>query len=153
MRREEILKSLGYELPTVPSPLGAYVPIVRANRLIFLSGLLPMKDGRLLYQGRIGREVSIEQARECAVQVVLNCLSLINSEIGTLDILKRCIRINGYLQTVEGFTDHPIVLNAASDIIVKVFGEAGRHTRIAIGAYSLPMNSPLEMDFIWSLED
>lgn len=151
MRPEEVLESLGYELPLMPFPLGTYVPLVQYKGLIFLSGLLPMKEGRLLYEGRIGKDLSLEQAKECAVQVVLNCLSIIRTNIGTFDRIERCLRINGYLQTSEDFRDHPLVLNAASELLLKVFSDSGRHTRIAVGVYTLPMNSPLEMDFIFSL--
>lgn len=153
MSPEDILKGLGYQLPPIPAPLGAYVPFVEHGGLIFLSGLLPIKDGRLLYEGRIGRDLDIDQAKECAVQIVLNCLSIIKTNIGSLERIQRCLRINGYLQTTEDFKDHPLILNAASELIQKVFGEKGRHTRIAIGAYTLPMNSPVEMDFIFSLKD
>lgn len=153
MSPEDILKGLGYQLPPMPAPLGAYVPFVEHGGLIFLSGLLPIKDGRLLYEGRIGRDLDIDQAKECAVQIVLNCLSIIKTNIGSLERIQRCLRINGYLQTTEDFKDHPLILNAASELIQKVFGEKGRHTRIAIGAYTLPMNSPVEMDFIFSLKD
>lgn len=153
MSPEDILKGLGYELPPMPAPLGAYVPFVEHGGLIFLSGLLPIKDGRLLYEGSIGRDLDIDQAKECAVQIVLNCLSIIKTNIGSLERIQRCLRINGYLQTTEDFKDHPLILNAASELIQKVFGEKGRHTRIAIGAYTLPMNSPVEMDFIFSLKD
>lgn len=152
MSPEDILRSLGYELPEMPLPLGAYVPFVEHNGLIFLSGLLPMKDGRLIYEGRIGRDITIDQAKECAVQIVLNCLSIIRTNLGDLGRIQRCLRINGYLQTSEDFKDHPLVLNAASELIVKVFGDQGRHTRIAIGAHTLPLNSPIEMDFIFSLK-
>lgn len=153
MSPEDILKGLGYQLPPMPAPLGAYVPFVEHGGLIFLSGLLPIKDGRLLYEGRIGRDLDIDQAKECAVQIVLNCLSIIKTNIGSLERIQRCLRINGYLQTTEDFKDHPLILNATSELIQKVFGEKGRHTRIAIGAYTLPMNSPVEMDFIFSLKD
>lgn len=153
MSPEDILKGLGYELPPMPAPLGAYVFFVEHGGLIFLSGLLPIKDGRLLYEGRIGRDLDIDQAKECAVQIVLNCLSIIKTNIGSLERIQRCLRINGYLQTTEDFKDHPLILNATSELIQKVFGEKGRHTRIAIGAYTLPMNSPVEMDFIFSLKD
>jgi len=153
MTPEERLRELGYELPETPSSLGSYVPFVEAGGLIFISGILPLKQGSLIYTGKIGSEITLEQARECAVQVVLNCLSILKANLGDLNRIGRCIRLNGYLQTSDNFKDHPLVLNAASDLIVKVFGEEGRHTRIAIGVSSLPMDSPLEMDFIWSLRN
>lgn len=152
MSPEDVIRSLGYELPDIPAPVGAYVPFVEHGGLIFLSGLLPLKEGRLLYEGRIGKDLGIEQAKECAAQIVLNCFSIIRTNIGNLERIQRCLRINGYLQTTEDFKDHPLVLNAASELIQKVFGEKGRHTRVAIGAYTLPMNSPVEMDFIFSLK-
>jgi len=153
MTPEERLRELGYELPETPSSLGSYVPFVEVKGLIFISGILPLKQGSLLYIGKIGSEITLEQARECAVQVVLNCLSILKTNLGDLKRIDKCIRLNGYLQTSDNFKDHPLVLNAASDLIVKVFGEEGRHTRIAIGVSSLPMDSPLEMDFIWSLRN
>ncbi len=153
MKPEERLRELGYELPETPSSLGSYVPFVEVGGLIFISGILPLKQGSLLYTGKIGKEITLEQAKECAVQVVLNCLSILKANLGDLNKIGRCIRLNGYLQTSEDFRDHPLVLNSASDLIVKVFEEEGRHTRIAIGVSSLPMNSPVEMDFIWSLRD
>jgi len=153
MNPEERLRELGYELPETPSSLGSYVPFVEARGLVFVSGLLPLRKGSLIYTGKIGREITLEQAKECTLQVVLNCLSILKANLGDLNRIGRCIRLNGYLQTSDDFRDHPLVLNSASDLIVKVFGEKGRHTRIAIGVASLPMNSPVEMDFIWSLRD
>ncbi|MFN3739124.1 MAG: RidA family protein [Thermodesulfovibrionales bacterium] len=152
MKPEETLKNLGYELPELPVPVGLYVPYVEYNGLIFLSGLLPVKEGRLLYQGRIGKDLTIEQAKECTIQIVLNCLSILKSNLGELQRIGKCLRINGYLQTSEDFKDHPLILNAASELVVKVFGEGGKHTRVATGAFTLPMNSPVEMDFIFSLK-
>ncbi len=152
MRPEDVLKELGYKLPEPPEPRGFYLPFLEIRGLVFISGLLPLKEGSLLHKGKVGRDLTLKEAEECAIQIVLNCLSILHSKIG-LHRIDHCVRINGYLQTSEDFTEHPQVLNAASELVVKVFGDRGRHTRIAVGVASLPMNSPIEMDFIWSLKD
>ncbi|MBF0606027.1 MAG: RidA family protein [Magnetococcales bacterium] len=145
------LSRLGIELPQAPKPLGSYVPCVQVGNLLFLSGQLPLWEGRLLSEGRVDREVSVETAREAARQTVINALSVIRGYLGSLDTLKRCIRLTGYVSSDPGFFRQPDVLNAASDLLYELMGERGRHTRVAVGVEVLPLNSPIEVEFIFEV--
>ncbi|MES0336575.1 MAG: RidA family protein [Candidatus Magnetobacterium sp. LHC-1] len=145
------LSRLGIELPQAPKPLGSYVPCVQVGNLLFLSGQLPLWEGRLLSEGRVDREVSVETAREAARQTVINALSVIRGYLGSLDTLKRCIRLTGYVSSDPGFFRQPDVLNAASDLLYELMGERGRHTRVAVGVEVLPLNSPIEIGFIFEV--
>lgn len=146
---EERIKKLGIILPEPIKPLGSYTPCIRTGNLIFLSAILPLKDGSIMLQGKIGRDVDIANAGECAKQVVLNALSLIRHELGNLDNVKRCIRLCGYLAVTDTFYEHPKVLNYASDLIVDIFGQNGIHVRSVVGCISLPVNSPIAIDFVF----
>jgi enamine deaminase RidA (YjgF/YER057c/UK114 family) len=148
---ENRLKTLGIELPGAPVPLGSYVPIVRTGNLIFLSGMLPLVQGKLLRQGKVGGEISIDDAREDAMKATINALSVLKAETGSLDRVKRCVKITGYIASVPDFTEQPKVLNAASDLIHEIWGDAGRHARAAVGVNVLPLNSPVEIEFIFEV--
>ena len=152
MTPEEKIKTLGLELPAAPKPLGAYVPFVKTGNLVYLSGMLPLKEGRLLTTGKVGGPVSLEDAVLCARAAAINALAVLRSAIGTLDNVKRCVKISGFVLSADGFTDQPKVLNAASDLIFEVFGEPGRHARAAIGVSALPLNSPVEIEFIFEVK-
>jgi len=153
MKPEEKIKSLGIELPGAPKPLGAYVPFVRTGNLIYLSGMLPLRDGKLLKTGRLGEGISLEDAALCARTAALNALGVLRASVGSLDMVKQCVKISGFVASVPDFTDQPKVLNGASELMVEVFGEAGRHARVAVGVNILPMNSPVEVDFIFEVWD
>jgi len=153
MKPEEKIKSLGIELPGAPKPLGAYVPFVRTGNLVFLSGMLPLKEGKLLKTGRLGEGISLEDAALCARTAALNALGIMRSSFGSLDMIKQCVKISGFVASAPNFTDQPKVLNGASELMVEVFGEAGRHARVAVGVNILPMNSPVEVDFIFEVRD
>jgi enamine deaminase RidA (YjgF/YER057c/UK114 family) len=153
MTPEEILKSLGIELPEAPKPLGSYVPFVRTGNLIYLSGMLPMQEGKLTKTGRVGETVSLEEAAAAAKIAAINGLAVLKSAIGSLAKARRCVRIEGYVASAENFTDQPKVLNGASDFLFAVFGETGRHTRTAVGVNILPLNAPVEVSFIFELEE
>ncbi|MEE9523212.1 MAG: RidA family protein [Thermodesulfovibrionales bacterium] len=152
MSHAERLKELHIKLPDAPSPLGSYVPCVRTGNLIFVSGMLPLKDGKLLYAGRVGVEVSQEDAQKASRQAVINGLAVIRSFSGSLDNIVQCVKLNGYVASAEGFYDQPSVINAASELLFEIFGDKGKHSRAAVGVYTLPMNSPVEIDFIFELE-
>jgi enamine deaminase RidA (YjgF/YER057c/UK114 family) len=152
MTIDERLKELGISLSDTPMPLGSYVPCVQAGNLLFTSGLLPLRNGQLIKTGRVGEALSLDEAREDARQVIINTLSLLKSHLGSLDKIVRCVKLNGYVASAASFTDQPKVLNAASDLLFDIFGETGRHARAAIGVCSLPLNSPVEMDFIFEVE-
>jgi len=152
MTPEEKLISLGIELPEVPRPLGSYVPFVKTGNLIYISGMLPLKAGRLEKTGRVGESVILEEACEAAKIATINGLSVLKSAVGNLSKVTRCVKISGFVASAQGFTDQPKVLNGASDFIFAVFGERGRHTRIAVGVNILPMNSPVEIAFVFEVE-
>lgn len=148
---ENRLKELNITLPEASKPLGSYVPCVQTGGLLFLSGILPFIDGKLTRTGRVGEAVSLEEAREDARQVVINVLSVIKAQVGDLDRINRCVKLNGYVASAPDFIEQPKVLNAASELLFEIFGEAGRHARAAVGVSVLPLNSPLEIDFIFEL--
>ena len=153
MTPEEKLKELSIELPGIPKPLGSYVPFVKTGSLIYLSGMLPLKDGKLLTTGRLGESVSIEDAGLWARNAAKKALGILKSAAGSLDMIKQCVKITGFIASASDFTDQPKVLNGASDLMFEVFGEAGRHARAAVGVNILPMNSPVEVEFIFEVRE
>jgi enamine deaminase RidA (YjgF/YER057c/UK114 family) len=148
MTPEDQLRALGLELPPAPKPVGAYVPAVRAGNLVFVSGQLPLKDGKLIATGHVGREVTLEQAQACARQAALNALAVVAAEIGGLEKVSRIVRLTGHVASAPGFTDQAKVLNAASELLAQVFGDTGRHSRAALGPAELPLGSPVELEMI-----
>ncbi|MBM4135447.1 MAG: RidA family protein [Nitrospira sp.] len=148
---EKRLEELGIYLSGSPKPLGSYVPCVKTGNLLFLSGILPLRDGKLRRTGRVGESVPLEEAQEDARQIVMNALSILKSHLGGLDKVKSCVKITGYVASAPDFTEQPKVLNAASDLLFEIFGDAGRHARAAVGVNVLPLNSPLEIDFIFEV--
>jgi enamine deaminase RidA (YjgF/YER057c/UK114 family) len=153
MNPEEKLKQLGIELPEVPKPLGAYVPFVKAGNLVYLSGMLPLKEGRLVRTGRVGESVTVEDAAGLARVAAINALAVLRSAIGSLDKVKRCVKLSGSVASAQDFYDQPKVINGASELMVEVFGEAGMHARAAVGVNVLPLNSPVEIEFIFEVRD
>ena len=148
MSREEQLRALGLELPPAPKPVGAYLPAVRTGNLLFVSGQLPLKDGKLMATGHVGREVTLEQAQACARQAALNALAVVAAEIGGLEKVSRIVRLTGHVASAPGFTDQAKVLNAASELLTQVFGDAGLHSRVALGPAELPLGAPVELEMI-----
>ena len=151
MSIEDRLRTLGIELPEAPVPLGSYVPVVRTGNLVFLSGMLPLVQGKLLRRGKVGDNITIDEASEDAKTATVNALSVLKAATGDLDSVKRCVSIKGYIASALDFTEQPRVLNAASDLIREILGEAGRHTRVAVGVNVLPLNSPVEIEFIFEV--
>lgn len=148
MSYEDTLKSLGLELPEAPKPVATYVPAVRAGGLLFLSGVLPMRDGRLAFAGKLGRELSVAEGMEAAKVAILNALAIAKQELGSLDRITRVVKVVGHVASADGFTDQPQVMNGASDLLVAIFGEAGRHARVATGAAELPRRAAVEIEVI-----
>jgi enamine deaminase RidA (YjgF/YER057c/UK114 family) len=142
------LKELRIELPAAPQPVANYVPVVRVGDLLYLSGVLPSKEGQLVMTGKLGADVSIEQGVAAAKLAVLNAMAIVKAEAGSLDRVKRIVKMVGHIASASGFTDQPLVLNGASDLLVAVFGEAGRHARVAVGAAELPRRAPIEIELI-----
>lgn len=153
MSYENRLKELDILLPEAPSPVGSYVPCIRSGSLLFLSGILPLKNGVLLYRGRVGKDITTEEARAASRWIVSNALSVISQALGSLDLIARCVKLNGYVASSDDFHDQPLVINAASDLLVDIFGDNGRHARAAIGVNALPLNAPVEIDFVFEIRD
>jgi enamine deaminase RidA (YjgF/YER057c/UK114 family) len=151
MSYEQKLTQLGLALPAPPRPVANYVPVVRTGDLLFLSGVLPSRDGQLIMTGKLGQNLSIDQGMEAARVAVLNGLSIIRQEAGSLDRVKRIVKMVGHIASAPGFTDQPQVLNGASDLLVSLFGDAGRHARVAVGAAELPRQAPIEIELIVEL--
>lgn len=140
----EKLEALGIELSAPPKPAGAYIPVVISNNLAYVSGQIPMKDGKVIYEGKVSNE-NIEEARKSAKLCAINILAQLKRELGTLDMILKIVKVSGFVNSEPGFTQHPKVINAASELFFEIFGEKGQHTRIAVGVSSLPLNSMTEI--------
>ena len=151
MSYEAKLKALGLELPPPPQPIATYVPAVRAGDLLFLSGVLPMQDGQLAFSGKLGRDLTVEEGIEASKLCLLNALAIAKQELGSLDRISRVIKIVGHVASAEGFVQQPQVLNGASDLLVALLGDSGRHARVAVGAAELPRHAPVELEVILSI--
>lgn len=151
MSYEQKLQELQLELPQPPKPLATYVPAVLAGNFLFLSGVLPMRDGQLVFSGKLGRDLTVEQGMEAAKLSLLNALAIAKQELGTLDRITRVVKVVGHVASAEGFVQQPQVLNGASDLLVAIFGEAGRHARVAVGAAELPRGAAVEIEVIFSV--
>ncbi len=145
------LKKLGYELPTVPSPAGSYVPASRAGSLLFTAGQLPFKQGQLQYSGKVDQGVSVEDAIEAARLCALNALAAVEAEAGSLENVRRVVKVTGYVASTAGFNRQPEVLNGASELLGEVFGEKGLHARSAVGVAELPLDAPVEVELVVEL--
>jgi enamine deaminase RidA (YjgF/YER057c/UK114 family) len=147
------LSELGLSiLPTVP-PVATYVPYVVTGDLVIVSGQLPMRDGKLAYAGKLGETVSLDDGKAAAEQCFLNILAQVNAACdGDLDRVARVVRLGGFVACTPAFTQHPAVINGASDLAVKIFGDAGRHARAAVGVPSLPLDAAVEIDAIVEID-
>lgn len=148
MDYEKKLQALGFTLPSPPKPVATYVPAVRSGNLLFLSGMIPMVEGKMAMAGKLGKELTVEQGQQAARITLLNALAVIKAELGSLDQVRRIVRIGVHVASAEGFTQQPAVANGASDLLVQIFGEAGRHARLALGAAELPLGAPVELEMI-----
>ncbi len=144
----ERLKELGIKLPDPPDPLGAYVPAVFTGSLLFVSGQLPLKDGNLMFKGKVGSDVTPDEAYQAARAASINAVAVIGKVLGDFSKVKRIAKITGYVSSAQGFTSQASVLNGASDLFFEVFGEAGKHARVAVGVAELPADSPVEIEVI-----
>jgi enamine deaminase RidA (YjgF/YER057c/UK114 family) len=151
MSYERKLKELHIELPPPPQPLAIYVPAVLAGNILYLSGVLPMQDGQLVFSGKLGRDLTVAQGMEAARLALLNALAIAKQALGTLDRVTRVVKVVGHVASAEGFVQQSQVLNGASDLLVEIFGEAGRHARVAVGAAELPRGAPVEIEVIFSV--
>lgn len=144
---EKNLTQLGLTLPPVVAPVAAYIPAIRTGSLVYTSGQLPFVDGQLSATGKVGAEVSLEQAKEAAKFCALNAIAAVHDLVG-LDAVVRIVKVVGFVASAPGFTDQPQVINGASELLGAVFGDAGVHARSAVGVAELPRNTPVEVELI-----
>jgi enamine deaminase RidA (YjgF/YER057c/UK114 family) len=144
---EEKIESLGIKLPTPPTPAGSYVAVIKTGNLLFISGQIPMENGKLLYTGKVTDE-NLDAAQKSAKICAINILAQIKREIGDFEKVSRIVRLSGFVNSDPEFSQHPKVINAASDLLFEIFGEKGKHSRIAVGVANLPLNSMTEIDAI-----
>ncbi|MZR31112.1 RidA family protein [Sneathiella litorea] len=146
------LAELGINIPTATAPAANYVPYVRTGNLVFVSGQVPFVDGKLAYQGKVGKDFTTEEGMACARVCALNILSQVKDACGgDLDKVVRCVKLSGFVNCVDGFGEQPKVVNGASDLMVEVFGDKGRHARFAVGTNALPMNVAVEVDAVFEI--
>ena len=152
MSIRESLAALGLTIPVAAKPLAAYVPAVRTGNLIFTAGQLPLRDGVMIKEGKVGKEVTVEEAKELAKVCALNCLAAVETVV-PLEKVRKIVRVVGYVNGENGFTAQPSVVNGASELFVAIWGEAGKHARSAIGVAELPLNAPVEVELTVEVED
>jgi enamine deaminase RidA (YjgF/YER057c/UK114 family) len=145
---EARLKALGIELPLAPKPVASYVPAVRTGNLVFLAGQGPMADGKPTVTGKVGAELTEQEGYKAARATILISLAALRAEIGSLDRVRRVVKLVGWVNSAPGFTRQPWVINGASDLLIEIFGDAGKHARSSIGANELPFNIPVEIEII-----
>lgn len=145
---EERLDELGITLPVPPKPAGSYIPVVKTGSLLFVSGQIPMKEGKVVFQGKVPSSISIEDAQKAAKLCTINALAQIKAELDTLDKISRIVKVSGFVNSSQDFVEQPKIINAASDLLFEIFGDKGKHSRIAVGVASLPLNSSVEIDLI-----
>jgi len=149
---EQRLRTLGLELPPLQAPVANYVRTVRTGNLVFVAGHLPVKDGEIVYRGKVGRDLDVGAGYEAARLVMLNCLAALKEELGSLDRVRRVVKLLGMVNSAPDFTDQPKVINGASDLLVQLYGERGRHARSAVGMSALPLGASVEIEMIVEVE-
>lgn len=150
---EQKIAELGIEIPEAPTPLAAYIPAIARGNMVFTAGQLPMLNGQLLYEGKVGADVSLEEAIKAAETCAVNCLSVIKAEVGNLDKIRRIVKVTVFVNSADGFIKQPQVANGASELLVKIFGDNGKHVRSAVGVNELPINAPVEIEMIAEIEN
>lgn len=148
----EKLKELDIQLPVAPKPAAVYVPAKTFGNLVYTSGQDCRKDGELIYKGEVGKELSVEQGYEASRQAMINCLSVLHEEIGDLNKIEQVVKILAFVNSAHGFVEQPYVINGASELLVEVFGERGKHARSALSANELPFDTPVEIEMIVELQ-
>jgi len=148
MDYEKIVAEMGFTLPPPPTPAGNYLPAVRSGNLLFMAGTLPIRDGAITHAGQLGRDLDVTAGYAAAQICALNTLAAFTGAAGSLDKLTRIVLVNGFVNAVAGFADSPAVINGASDLFVKIFGDRGRHARAAVAVAGLPKNAAVEIQCV-----
>lgn len=148
MQAEKTLARLGHNLPETPRPMANYIPTRRVGTLLYTAGMGPTVGGEIKFKGKLGRELTLEQGIEAARLTILNLLSALKAELGDLDKIEHIVKLTGYVNSAPGFDKQPLVINGASDLLVQVFGERGKHARTSIGVSELPSGIPVEIDLV-----
>ena len=146
------IKELGYTLPEPAKPLAAYIPAIKVEKLVYTAGQLPSVNGQLQYKGKVGFDVSEEDGQKAAVLSLLNCLAVIKSVCGDLDQIEQVVKLTVFVNSADGFTNQPKVANGASELLLRIFGDAGKHVRSAVGVNELPIDAPLEIEMVVKLK-
>ncbi len=146
------LAELNLTLPPAPKPLASYIPAVQTGNLLIISGQVPIEGGKIVTPGKLGAEITLEQGQQLARLCVLNGLAAAKAAIGSLDRISRVVRVDGFVASADGFTQQPAVINGASDLLVEIFGEAGRHARVAVGVNELPLGCAVEVEFMFEVK-
>ena len=144
---DEKLQSLGISLPTPPAPAGSYIPVVISGNTAFVSGQIPLVDGKVAYKGKVTDE-NMDDAKKSAKICAVNILAQLKRELGSLDKISKIVKVSGFVNSAPEFTKHPLVINEASDLLFELFGEKGQHARVAMGVASLPLGSMTEIDAV-----
>jgi len=145
---DEKLAALDIILPIPPKPAGSYIPVVKTGNLLFVSGQIPMKEGKVIFQGKVPVNITIDDAQKAAKLCIVNALAQLKAEIGSLDKISKIVKVSGFVNSSQDFAEQPKIINAASDLLFEIFGDKGKHSRIAVGVASLPLNSAVEIDMI-----
>ena len=149
---EAKIKELGYTLPEPAKPLAAYIPAIKIDKFVYTAGQLPSTNGQLRYKGKVGFNISEEDGQKAAVISLLNCLAVIKSVCGDLDQIEQVIKLTVFVNSADGFINQPMVANGASELLIKIFGDAGKHVRSAVGVNELPVDAPLEIEMVVKLK-
>ncbi|HKU50498.1 MAG TPA: RidA family protein [Nitrososphaera sp.] len=151
MEIDNTLSSLGISLPLPPAAAGSYVHVVVTGKLAFVSGQIPLSAGEVKFRGKVGKDISVADGQDAAKLCVINALAQLKASLGSLDSISRIVKVTGFVNCEPTFTEHPKVINGASDLLVKVFGDSGRHARAALGMSSLPLDSAVEVELVAEL--
>lgn len=149
---EKRLEELGVKLEKVPTPVAEYVPAKTVGKVVYTSGCDCRISGKLMYEGKVGSDLTLEQGQEAARQVMINIISVLKEHLGDLDRIKQVVKMLAFVNSADGFVEQPFVINGASELLVQVFGEKGRHARAAISSNELPFNTPVEIELIVEID-
>lgn len=150
---EERTMELGIEIPEPPQPMGAYVPSVRAGLFVYIAGEKATVNDQLVFKGKVGKDLTLEEGYKAARIAGLNCLGSLKAAVGNLDNIERIVKVVGYVNSADGFNEQPAVINGASELLLSIFGERGKHARVAVGVNELPSDSPVEVEMIAQLKE